>query len=442
MNAAHFRWTTLLCLCLIPINCLFAQQLSSSIREAIARNDWKQVEALARADLKRAPSDLNGMTLLTASLLRQSRIPQALDQANATITKHPKAYQPRVLAADCLLRLGRNADAITMFLAARTIAPDSAEPAMALGMTLSTLGRCEEAITHLEDAMFRRPDNVAIVQQLTRCYVRLRRTSEASELAVRLAENMSDDASIQLLAGETLMASQQAERALPFLERAIELGSSAPSAYLLQTAALQDRGRTEEALRVARTYARIAPNDAMAWYNLGLLQIESRQLDSSVKSMRRALTIKPNYPEAYYNLGRVYDVLGFSEDAIQAYRRCATTSGAFAADSYNALALLYRKLGNFEEAMRAHGQAIAINDSVDLYHAERLRTCVDAERCADAAPFIDRDVKRFPEHPDVLFQAARCYLRNNKREQVELILPVLERIAPSLAVQLKTALKM
>ena len=442
MNAAHFRWITLLYLYLIPTVCLFGQQVSADVREAIARNDWKHVEALARSELKRSPSNLDGMTLLTASLLRQSRIPQALDQANATIAKHPKAYQPRVLAADCLLRLQRSAEALTMLLAARTIAPDSAEPAMALGMALSTLGRCEEAITHLEDAMFRRPDNVAIVQELTRCYVRLRRTTEASELAIRLAESVSEDANIQLLAGETLMASQQAERALPFLERAIELGSSAPSAFLLRTAALQDRGRTKEALAVATEYAKRAPNDAMAWYNLGLLQIEVQQLDSSVKSLRRALAIKPNYPEAYYNLGRVYDVLGFSEDAIQAYRRCATTSGTFAADSYHALALLYRKLGSFDEAMRAHGQAISINDSADVYHAERLRTCVEAERCADAAPFIDRDVKRFPENPNVLFQAARCYLRNNKREQVELILPVLERIDPALAGQLKTAMRM
>ncbi|MFM8772221.1 MAG: tetratricopeptide repeat protein, partial [Candidatus Kapaibacterium sp.] len=235
---------------------------------------------------------------------------------------------------------------------------------------------------------------------------------------------------------------QQAERALPFLERAIELDSLAPSAYLLRTAALQDRGRTEEARAVASEYARRAPNDAMAWYNLGLLQIESQQLDSSLKSLRRALSIKPNYPEAHYNLGRVYDVLGFSEDAIQAYRRCATTSAAFAADSYHALALLYRKLGSFDEAMRAHGQAIAINDSAAVYHAERLRTCVDAERCADATPFIDRDVKKFPENSTVLFLAARCYLRNNKRDQAELILPVLERIDPALAGQLKTAMRM
>ncbi|MBU3678560.1 MAG: tetratricopeptide repeat protein [Candidatus Kapabacteria bacterium] len=420
---------------------LFGQSLSEPITTAVARNDWKQVETLVRKELKTNPGDVHRMTLLALSLAQQKRHPQALEQAKATIAKHPTSYPPRMIAASSLMHLGRNSDAILMFESARKIAPDSAEPAMALGMLLATTGRCDDAITHLEDALFRRPDNGSIIHQLTKCYLQLGRIFEATDLATRGAELEPNLAVAQLLAGETLMAAMKSDQAIPFLERAIALGS-ANSAYLLQTAALQDRGRTQEALAVATEYAKRAPNDAMAWYNLGLLQIESQQLDSSVKSLRRALAIKPNYSEAYYNLGRVYDVLGFSEDAIQAFRRCATTSGAFAADSYHALALLYRKLGSFDEAMRAHGQAISINDSADVYHAERLRTCVDAERCADAAPFIDRDVTRFPENPNVLFQAARCYLRNNKREQVELILPVLERIDPALAGQLKTAMRM
>ena len=272
--------------------------------------------------------------------------------------------------------------------------------------------------------------------------MRLRRSAEASELASRSAEMRPDDPSAQLLAGETLIAAQRAEEALPFLERAVALGSRAPSAYLLQTAALQERGRTREAIDVARRYLVIAPDDAMAWYNLGLLHTEVMQMDSAMRSLRKAIAIKPNYSEAYYILARVYDALGFSEDAIQTYRRCATTSAVYAGDSYHALALLYRKLGNFSEALRAHAQAIRITDTSQVYRSERLRTCFDADRCADAAGFIDRDVEQFPKSATVLYHAARCYLRSNRRDRAEQLLVILERIGPSFADDLKTLMRM
>jgi tetratricopeptide (TPR) repeat protein len=180
----------------------------------------------------------------------------------------------------------------------------------------------------------------------------------------------------------------------------------------------------------------------MAWYNLGLLQTEMMQMDSAMYALRKAIAIKPNYSEAYYNLASVYAALGFSEDAIQTYRRCATTSATFAGDSYHALALLYRKLGNFSEALRAHAQAIQITDTSQVYRSERLRTCFDADRCADAAGFIDRDVEQFPKSATVLYHAARCYLRSNRRERAEQLLAALEQINPSLADDLKTLMRM
>jgi tetratricopeptide (TPR) repeat protein len=441
MTQRRYRFCLHLALLFVAVEA-FAQVLSPEIRSAIRTSDWKKVEVLSRRALQSNVKDRELMTVLSVSLLRQGKVAQALEQARSTSALYPMAYQPLMIAGDCYVRLNSRDSAIKMFRLAQVAAPDSSEPPMALGMLLSTIGRCEEAITYLEESMFRRPENVLIVQQLARCYMRLRRSAEASELAMRSAELRPDDADAQLLAGETLMAAQRKEQGLPFLERAIERGSRAPSAFLLSTAALQELGRTEEAFRYARLYTEIAPNDAQGWYNVGLLQIERKQLDSALRNLRKAISIKSNYPEAYYNLARVYDALGFAEDAVQSYRRCATSSGLYAGDSFHALALLYRKAGNFTDAMKSHNQAVSISDTVAAYRIQRLRTCIEADRCSEARPFIDRDVELFPKHAAVLFEAARCYVRNNDRPRADAILETLRRIAPSYADELQTFMRL
>jgi len=369
--------------------------------------------------------------------MRQGRLESALNQSMQAIEQFPRAYAPHMIAAECQVRLRQPDKAIGLFLAAKNLAPDSAGPSMALGMLMSGIGKCDEAITHLEESLFRQPGNMTIAGQLTRCYLRLGRASEAAELAIRSAELNPADPNLQLIAGEASMAAGRPEDAIPFLRQSIADGKGTASAHLLLTVALQDRGRTAEAAEVAKSYVKLAPEDAQGWFNVGLLQIETSRLDSALKSLKRAVSLKPNYPEAYYNLGRVYDGLGFSEDAIQAYRRCAATGGSLASNAYLGIALIYRKAGSFADALRAHSQSVNLSDTSQICRAQRMRTCFDADRCADAAGFIDDDVSRFQDSPTVLFEAARCLARNGRRSDAEKIIDILERSSPSLANDLR-----
>lgn len=429
-------------LCLFTVMAVNAQMPSPALQRAMAEQDWKKVESTVRGELRKDPRNLERQTLLAVSLMRQKRFDIALKQAESVIQQYPQSYAPRMIAAECHMRLGQVDKAVELFRSARSIAPDSAEPAMALGMILASTGRCEDALTHLEESLFRRPGNLPITMNLVRCYLRLGRATEAAELAVRTAELDPASADVQLMAGEALMAAKRTEQATTYLREAIRLGARTPSMYLLLTAALQDRGLTDEAMEVARAYAGRTPDDPQGWYNIGLLQMEKMQLDSSLKSLRKAISLKPNYPEAYYNLGRVYDGLGFGEDAIQSYRRSAATAGEFAADAYLGIALIYRKSGNFTEAIRAHSQSVSLRDTSQVMRVQRLRTCFEADRCADATGFIDKDVRDFPTSPGVLFEAARCLARTGRRSDAERILKFLDKESPALAKDLRIFMSM
>ncbi|HBB25621.1 MAG TPA: hypothetical protein DCZ59_05085 [Bacteroidetes bacterium] len=422
--------------CMLPAQTT-PKVMSEPVQSALIKQDWKRAERVLRSELRSNPRDLDRQTLLAICLMRQQKFDAALRQAELITRSHPQAYAAHMIAAECHMRLGQTDKALDIFRLARTIAPDSAEPAMALGMILSSTGRFDEAITFLEESLFRRPGNMPLTMQLVRCYLRLGRASEAAELATRAAELAPGDANAQMMAGEALMASRRTEQAIDFLQQAIRLGVGSSSPHMLLTIALQDNGRTDEALAVARAYVQGSQDDPQGWYNVGLLQLEKMELDSSLRSLKKAVGLKPNYPEAYYNLGRVYDGLGFGEDAIQSYRRAAAPGGNFAADAYLGMALIYRKSGNFTEAIRAHSQSVSLRDTSQVMRVQRLQTCFEADRCADASGFIDKDVRDFPTSPGVLFEAARCFARTGRRSDAERILTFLDKESPALARDLR-----
>ena len=58
------------------------------------------------------------------------------------------------------------------------------------------------------------------------------------------------------------------------------------------------------------------PSDSGAWYNLGLAQSDTGDLQGSIASYTKALQLKPDYYEAYTNRGIDYNLLGEYQQAL------------------------------------------------------------------------------------------------------------------------------
>jgi tetratricopeptide (TPR) repeat protein len=180
----------------------------------------------------------------------------------------------------------------------------------------------------------------------------------------------------------------------------------------------------------------------MAWYNAGLLQVKHRQYDGAAKALKKAIALRPNYGEAYFNLAVVYEQTGFTEDAANAFKRCALVLPAMAPDAYNSLAIMHRRNGNLTEALKAHEQAISLRDTSAVLHISRINSCHEAEKCAIAEGFIDDALRRFPNDAQVVYTCAKCTIRLGNVERARELIARLEKTSPSLADQLKQLLKM
>tara|TARA_B100000674_G_C37880984_1_gene934309 strand:+ start:103 stop:1317 length:1215 start_codon:yes stop_codon:yes gene_type:complete len=93
------------------------------------------------------------------------------------------------------------------------------------------------------------------------------------------------------------------------------------------------KNKNFDALNAMQTAIRLSPNDASAYYNLGIALKESDRLKESEEAYRKALELKYDYPEANNNLGVVLQGMGRTNEAINSFKReleyNPTYAGAF-----------------------------------------------------------------------------------------------------------------
>ena len=94
---------------------------------------------------------------------------------------------------------------------------------------------------------------------------------------------------------------------------------------------------------------RLQPKDAMAYFNLGLAELESDQTQKARSSFQDAIRLEPTMAGAHVNLGAVYNKLGSHADAIKAAQAGLRINPKSAAGHYH-LAVAYLKTGQIQRA--------------------------------------------------------------------------------------------
>jgi tetratricopeptide (TPR) repeat protein len=411
-----------------------------SLQTAVRAKNWPEIERLlSRMNIDNTV-DPNLLGLYSMALIQQNKSDKALAFAKRSLELDSTRLQAWLVLAECFARTNqRDANLRTLEDAVRHF-PDSVQTMWALGLAYVQAGKYETAIAPLEDVMFRRSDPSVLVE-LAKCYFKTGQFTAAAELHQVLVDQYPNVAPYRVAAGESSMSSGKVTQAIVHFDAAIRLDSNNREAYLLLTGALQEHGDSARAFDIASIAVSRYPQDPMAWYNFGLLNMRLQRHEVATKALKRAVGLRPNYGEAYFNLGASYEQQGFTEDALNAFKRCALVSAQLAPDAYNSMAIVHRRSGNLREALSAHMQAIALRDTSSVLHVSRINTCFDADQCAMAASFIQAAAEKFPRNPDVLYACLRCLVRTGDEKQISELLARLEQLAPELAQQITSMMK-
>jgi len=171
------------------------------------------------------------------------------------------------------------------------------------------------------------------------------------------------------------------------LEEAIKLSPDFYSAYHTMASSHHELGNVEKALE---NYEKIIGKkdlngkslDERAWYNIGLLYVEDKQLDKGLEAFNKALEINPNYQKAAFQIGlldnppmndalrtatHLYKQRKYQEGLDETYNIKADDVDA---DVHYWRGNFLKKLNKKNEAIEEYKQAVSFDENHSEAHAQ------------------------------------------------------------------------
>jgi arylsulfatase A-like enzyme/Flp pilus assembly protein TadD len=208
------------------------------------------------------------------------------------------------------------------------------EQLLAQGTEAMRANRTEEAIGIYRSIIAKRPDTEDAYRKLALAYWRTGRPAlaiETLEGALRAGVTQSE---VRIKLGEYLAQSGQAAKAIALLQ---DTAGTDPDALIALGNAYTVAGRFSEATATFRRILTRDPDNALALQDLGIVQLQSKDLPGAEASLQRAVQLDPTLAGAYTALGVLFATTGRRAQAIDAWQRGAALGDPNAADNLRSI---------------------------------------------------------------------------------------------------------
>ena len=132
-----------------------------------------------------------------------------------------------------------------------------------------------------------------------------------------------------------------------------------PGAELAQAIAACERGKHGEALKICRTILAREPDNAGAYFVLGVAQTGAGELSEALRALERAVSLTPEKANFHITLGILYLNLKRDAAAAHAFRR-ALAIAPNSAPAHTNLATTLKRQGRLEEAVAEFRAALVL----------------------------------------------------------------------------------
>lgn len=143
---------------------------------------------------------------------------------------------------------------------------------------------------------------------------------------------------------------------------------------------------------------RLHPHDPKVHFNLGVGYGASGDSEKGLAELKEAIRLKKDYAEAFSASGLILAMSGDYSNAIMEYRKAIRINPS--AESFYDLALSYRKLKRFRDAIDVLKKSIRLKDDVDS-HLLLAHTYADVRNFKEAAESFKRAVRMQPHNNEV-----------------------------------------
>lgn len=203
------------------------------------------------------------------------------------------------------------------------------------------------------------PKNPDVVYEMGALLQQLRRPADAVPYFVRHLDMVADDQQTMVQIGKCYSDLGRLDEAEKTLRKALTLGDDAVGFYNLGVV-LEQHERLHEAEASYRRAITLGPGLASARNNLGGLLARSGRLSEATKQLLASIRLDPSTPDAYTNLSAALLQRGAIPDAAR-YARLAIDVDPGHADAHVNLGVALASLGDVEQARHHLTEALRLN---------------------------------------------------------------------------------
>jgi tetratricopeptide (TPR) repeat protein len=313
----------------------------------------------ARAGAQTTGQDPDELFAKGVALHQAGDILGAIQYYEAVLERQPARVEALSNLGAAYMKLGRYEEAIAQYRKALAARPDMANVRLNLGLVYYKSDRLDEAAPEFEAVLKASPQQKAATLLLADCRLRLGDSQKVIDLLSPLEGQLGDDrlfayllgtallekdqlergqqvidrlfragesAEVHLLLGVQYLRQGQALKAVPEMEKAMELNPALPGAHAIYARALRQNHDNAGAAVEYRKELEKNPNEFESNLWLGILRTEGNQLDEALEYLKRASRMRPRDPAVAYGLGRVHLSAGRLEDARKAFEQLVETA--------------------------------------------------------------------------------------------------------------------
>ncbi len=294
-------------------------------------------------------------------------------------------------AAIQLRDTGRLQEARNLLTTALSIAPGNSDLHILLGTVHEASGSVSEAIDCYRQGLAGGGQNVSFgTVRLATCLAKINDYPQATVLLADLLEQDPHNVSLHQLAANIYVAMKQHGRAVPHLQKALELKPDLQTMEALAQA-LDQHGQHEQARAAFEQALAKGANRPATLCHLANLELAGGKLDAARNYLDKALDADPNFPHAHMMLANYADIdpadgLQPALAALQHLKQSAAPEEQFPPLHF-AIARHYEKQKSYDAAFEHLVQG---NDIRATAHSDPTRALCDAFDAHIAAFTPDR----------------------------------------------------
>ncbi len=314
--------------------------------EALKAGKPDVAETLCREHLTLHPASIEHLRLLGLALMQQQRFGAAETQFKIALELAPD-FPP--LAEDlgsALAQQRKFAEAIPLFEQAVRLDPELANAHKKLGQALAAVGRGTEADEAFEVFFEKKPGLGAVAVGAE--HIRAGRETDAIEcFRQALKDNPDNVDAMRFLAAVYLKQDRKLGDADALLQRAIQIAPDFAMAWFDLGQVLSKRAKRTEAIEAFRQATVLEPRNGNAWERLASANASAGYPEQAADAYRKAIALIPNAPGFHMTFGHVMKTLGDQPASLRAYREAIRLKPHFG-EVYWSMANL--KIFTFEDA--------------------------------------------------------------------------------------------